>query len=144
MMRAHWPSILLRAVLAVAGSAIIFLGLDVALGGIRTLGWQGGAAEFLAVTDETGFAIRDSHIRFIGGIWLAVGLLMVAGVFALDRMRNVLIALTGMIFVGGLARLARWDMAILTNPAVAPSLVLELVFFPLLGLWIAKAVPAAA
>jgi hypothetical protein len=131
----------LRAALAIAGCAIIYLGLDIALGGIRTLGWQ-GSTDFLTVTDETAFAVHDSHVRFIGGVWLAVGLLMVAGAFALERLRDVLIALTAMIFVGGLARLAGWDVATLTSGAVAPSLVLELVFFPLLGFWIAKAVPA--
>ena len=94
------PNYLLRAVLALAGCAIIFLGLNVGLGGIRTLGWQGGAIDFITITDGPVFGVRDNHVRFIGGVWLGVGLLMFAGAFALHRLRDVLVALTGIIFVG--------------------------------------------
>ena len=65
------PNYLLRGVLAVVGAFIIFLGLNVGLGGVQTLGWQGGAADFLTVTNAAVFDVRDSHVRFIGGIWLA-------------------------------------------------------------------------
>jgi hypothetical protein len=130
-------NVLLRAVLAIAGAAIVFLGLNVGLGGIQTLGWQ-GSGDFVTVTDPALFAIRDNHIRFIGGVWLAVGLLFLAGAVALDRLRTVLVALTAMIFVGGLARLSAADPALLTSAAVAPSLALELVLFPLLGFWVAR------
>jgi hypothetical protein len=128
----------LRAVLAIAGAAIVFLGLNVGLGGIRTLGWQGGAVDFLAVTDPAVFSVRDNHVRFIGGVWLAAGLFFLAGAFALERLRPVLVALTAMIFVGGLARLSAADPDILLGAAIAPSFVLELVLFPLLGLWVWK------
>lgn len=129
----------LRVVLAIAGVAIVFLGLNVGLGGIQTLGWQGGRADFLTVTDPVVFAVRDNHIRFIGGVWLAVGLFFVAGAFALEKLKWMLVALTAMIFVGGLARLSAADPALLTSAAVAPSFVLELVLFPLLGVWVSKA-----
>lgn len=127
----------LRAALALCGAAIVFLGLNVALGGIITLGWQGGG-DFLAVTDATLFAVRDSHIRFIGGVWLGVGLAFLAGALLFDLLRNTLVVLCGMIFVGGLTRLAGGDAALLGGAAILPSLALELVLFPLLGLWIAK------
>jgi hypothetical protein len=135
---ANKPNYLLRAVLALVGSVIIFLGLNVGLGGIKTLGWQGGGAEFMTITDGPTFGIRDNHIRFIGGIWLGVGLLMLSGAFALQQLRLVLVALTGLIFVGGLARLSALDPGLLFSAAIAPSLVLEIVLFPLLGLWIAN------
>jgi hypothetical protein len=128
----------LRAVLAIAGVAIVFLGLNVGLGGIETLGWQ-GSGSFLDVTDAALFAIRDNHIRFIGGVWLSAGLAMLAGAFALAQLRPVLLAIIGMIFVGGLARFSAGDMSLLTNATIAPSLILELVAFPLLGWWIARA-----
>lgn len=130
---------LLRVALAIAGAAIVFLGLNVGLGGIQTLGWQGGQVNFLAVTDPVVFGVRDNHIRFIGGVWLGVGLFFLAGAFAFEKLRTVLVALTAMIFVGGLARLSAADPAILTSAAIAPSFVLELVLFPLLGVWVAKA-----
>jgi len=90
------------------------------------------------VTDPALFAIRDSHVRFIGGVWLGAGLLMLAGGFLLPRLRQVLCGVTAMVFVGGLARFSG-DVAVLAQPAVAMSLVLELVGFPLLGWWIAGA-----
>ncbi len=125
---------LLRAVLALAGIAVIGLGLNVGLGGIATLGWQGGTTPFFAVTDPGLFAVRDSHIRFIGGVWLAAGLLLLAGSLALPRLRTALVAVTAMVFVGGLARFSG-DLAVLTQPAVTISLGLELLGFPLLGWW---------
>lgn len=128
---------LLRAVLALAGIVIVLLGLNVGLGGIQTLGWQGDGA-FISVTDPALFGVRDNHVRFIGGVWLGVGVLTLAGAVALERMRGVLLALIGIIFIGGLARLSALDPAIFLSAAIAPSFVLELVLFPLLGLWIAR------
>lgn len=135
MTRPHYA---LRAVLALAGVAIVLLGLNVGLGGIQTLGWQ-GSGHFLTVTDAAIYDVRDNHIRFIGGVWLAVGLVMLAGAVALTRLRLVLLAIVGMIFVGGLARLSAGDIGLLAGGAVGPSLILELIGFPLLGLWIARA-----
>ena len=131
--------LVLRVILAIAGAAIVFLGLNVGLGGIQTLGWQGGQVDFLTVTDPVVFGVRDSHVRFIGGVWLGVGLFFFAGAFAFERLRSVLVALTAIIFIGGLARVSAADPGILLSAAIAPSLTLELVLFPLLGLWVAKA-----
>lgn len=125
---------LLRGVLALLGLAVVYLGLNVGLGGIRTLGWQGGIADFLTVTDPALFAVRDSHIRFIGGIWLAVGMTLAGGAVWFGRLRPVLVAITALVFAGGVTRLSG-----ALPPDVLPSLALELIGFPLLGWWIAKA-----
>jgi hypothetical protein len=124
--------IILRVVLALVGTVVVVLGLNVGLGGIRTLGWQGGG-EFLTVSDPALFAVRDSHIRFIGGIWLGIGLVLAAGAVWFDRLRPVLVAITALVFVGGLVRLSGP-----LPPEVVPSLVLELIGFPLLGWWMAR------
>ena len=55
-------------------------------------------------------------------------------------MRTVTLTLITMIFVGGLMRLTQGDSSLLFSGAIAPSLVAELILFPLLGLWIFKAV----
>ncbi|MGE0502986.1 MAG: DUF4345 domain-containing protein [Rhizobiaceae bacterium] len=128
---------LLRVVLAFVGLAIIFLGLNVGLGGIQTLGWQGGA-DFITITDAGAFSIRDSHIRFIGGVWLGVGLIFLAGAVALERLHATLILLAGAIFIGGLARFSAADPAALFDAALLPSLVAELLLFPLIALWVAR------
>jgi hypothetical protein len=133
------PNYLLRGMLAFVGAFIIFLGLNVGLGGIKTLGWQGGAADFLTVTNVAVFDVRDSHIRFIGGVWLALGLLMVAGSFAFQRLRSVLVALAFMIFVGGIARLSGGNLPLLLSADIAPSFLFEIIIVPLLGLWFTKA-----
>ncbi len=133
------PNHVLRGVLAVVGAFIIFLGLNVGLGGIQTLGWQGGTADFLTVTNAPVFDVRDSHVRFIGGVWLALGLLMLAGSFAFQRLRSVLVALSFMIFVGGIARLSGGDLALLLSAEIAPSFLFEIIIVPLLGWWFTKA-----
>jgi hypothetical protein len=138
------PNYLLRGVLALFGAAIVFLGLNVGFGGIQTLGWQGGAVSFFTVTDPSVFAIHDNHIRFIGGVWLGLGLLMLAGAVAFQHLRPVLIGLTAMIFVGGIARLSAGNVSLLLSADLAPSFFLEIVIVPLLGLWFLRAERRAA
>lgn len=132
------PNYLLRGVLALVGAVVIFLGLNVGLGGIQTLGWQGGAVDFFTVTNAPVFAVHDNHVRFIGGVWLGLGLLLLAGSVAFRRLRPVLVALTAMIFVGGLARLSG-DLSLLFTAEIAPSFVFEILVVPLLGLWFTRA-----
>lgn len=130
-------TIILRGLLAVIGAVIIWLGLNVSLGGIATLGWQ-GAANFFMVTEAQTFAVQDNHIRFIAGVWTGVGLFLMAGAAMPHRLSSVLKAMTVLVFIGGLARLTVLDLTVLTSAAVAPSLVAELLLFPLLGWWIHK------
>jgi hypothetical protein len=130
----------LRTVLFLTGCVIVWLGLNIGLGGIQTLGWQ-GPDRFFAVTDANIFAVRDNHIRFIAGVWLTVGLLMILGAMMLKQMRSVLMSLMAMVFVGGLMRLSSADVALLSSIEIAPSLIAELVLFPLLGLWVFAATP---
>ena len=68
----------LRVILLLTGTIVVWLGLNVGLGGFETLGWQ-GAQGFFAVTDPETFAVQDNHIRFIAGVWLSVGLLLISG-----------------------------------------------------------------
>lgn len=128
------PNYALRAVLALVGAVIVFLGLNVGLGGIQTLGWQGGAVPFVAVTDAAVFAVRDNHFRFIGGVWLGLGLLMLGASVAFRQLRGAVVAFSAMVFVGGLARFSG-DLGVLMSLDIAPSLVFELVAMPLIGLW---------
>lgn len=129
------PNYLLRGALALVGAVIVFLGLNVGLGGIQTMGWQGGAVPFITVTDPAVFAVRDNHIRFIAGVWLGVGVLMLVASVLFQQLRAVVVAITAMVFVGGLMRFSGGNMALLFSIDVLPSLVFELIAMPLIGLW---------
>lgn len=135
MSRFTKSEITLRIVLALIGLAIIFLGLNVGFGGIRTLGWQ-GPTEYLSVVDISAFNIQDNHIRFLGGVWLGMGVIFFASAFTIRRFKTVLIAFCGLIFIGGLSRLSISDPSILFSADISPSLFAEIFGFPLLSLWI--------
>ena len=125
----------LRVLLAIIGAVIIWLGLNVGLGGIATLGWQ-GPSDFFTVIDNAAFKVQDNHVRFLGGIWLGVGVFFIAGAVYLHRLNSILTALILMVFIGGLARLSAVDPSLLMSAKIAPSLIMELIFFPAIGFWI--------
>ncbi|MEH6520019.1 DUF4345 family protein [Sulfitobacter sp.] len=127
---------LLNMIVVIVGVAIIFLGLNVGLGGIKTLGWQ-TTRDFISITDATTFHAQDSHIRFIGGIWFCVGAVFVIGGLAMRKFRPTLITLSFMIAIAGLFRLSDMDSGVIFSAAIAPSLALELIGFPLLAWWLA-------
>ena len=126
---------LLNLVVVIAGAAIIFLGLNIGLGGIKTLGWQ-TTGDFISITDAATFNVQDSHIRFIGGVWFGIGATFVIGGFAMDTFRPTLTILSAMIAIAGLFRLSGVDSDVIFSAAIAPSLVLELFGFPLLAWWL--------
>lgn len=121
----------------IVGAAIIGLGLNIALGGVQTLGWQ-NLGEYFSVTDMSVFQVQDNHFRFLGGVWFGVGVLFILGSFALDRVRPVLIALCGIIAIAGLFRFSAGDITVIFSSDIAPSLMLELIGFPLLALWLVR------
>jgi len=125
----------LKILLGLIGAVVIWLGLNVSLGGIITLGWQ-GPTDFLTVENHTAFSVQDNHTRFIAGVWTGVGLFMIIGAIFLEKFKSILLALMVLVFLGGLARLTAGDPALLMSSKIAPSLLMELIVFPLLGLWI--------
>ncbi|NIZ61103.1 DUF4345 domain-containing protein [Sedimentitalea sp. CY04] len=126
---------LLNSVVVIVGAVIVFLGLNVGLGGIKTLGWQ-STRDFVSITDAATFHAQDSHIRFIGGVWFGVGAAFMIGGFAMRMFRSTLIILSAMVAIAGLFRLNGMDTEVIFSAAIAPSLAFELVGFPLLALWL--------
>ena len=125
----------LRIVLVIAGLAIATTGIDVGFGGIATLGWQ-GSATFVAATDPAAYAVHDSHVRFLGGVWLALGLAVAFAARDPRRYRAQLKMAFALVFAGGLARIGQFDAAVLFGPDIIGSLVAEIVGMPLLYLWL--------
>ncbi|MCH2164500.1 MAG: DUF4345 domain-containing protein [Marinovum sp.] len=126
---------LLNLVVVIVGIAIVLLGLNVGLGGIKTLGWQ-STRDFVAITDAAVFHAQDSHIRFIGGVWFGVGAVFIIGGFALRLFRSTLIILSAMIAIAGLFRFSNMNPEVIFSVAIVPSLAFELVGFPLLAWWL--------
>jgi hypothetical protein len=135
--------IALGTILAVAGAFTSFTGLNRALGGMRTLGWQ-GSTDFLQVVAEHEFLVQDSHTRFLGGVWTGVGLLMLIAAVRLNTMRPVLNFVFAIIFLGGLARFSAMRPDIVFGSDIIGSLAAELILMPLLFLWVSQAVKQQA
>lgn len=125
---------LFRAVLLLAGAFVVVLGLDIGLGGITTRGWL-GSNDFVAITDAHAFAIQDNHVKFLGGVWLGVGLTLVAGAWRPARFAQVLRLAFALIFFGGVMRLLSDNPEIAFGPDIIGPLAAELVGMPILYLW---------
>ncbi len=126
-----------RIVLFLGGAFIIATGLDSGLGGMRTLGWL-GSNDFVAITDPVAFAIQDNHSKFLGGLWLGFGLVLWAGVWNPVRFAQALQVAFGLIFLGGLMRVASGNPEIVLSADVLGSWLAELVGMPLLLLWLKR------
>ena len=128
--------LLQKTVLALIGLAIVFLGLDIALGGIPTLGWQIDPG-YVAPTLPEVFAIQDSHTRFIGAIWLGIGLIFLLGAWRTELLRQTMISMCMIIAIAGLFRLSG-PVAVVLSGNVIGSFLFEIIGFPLVALWLFK------
>ena len=127
--------IALRVVLVLTGAFVVFTGIDMAFGGMRTLGWQ-VPGPFFDVTDPHTFFVQDSHSRFLGGVWLALGLVLLLGATNLKRYAPLLKLAFVLIFAGGLARISQPD--ILFDSAILGSFVAEIIGMPVLFVWLSR------
>ena len=129
----------LGTVLALAGAFTSFTGLNRALGGMQTMGWQ-GSTDFLQVVAEHEFLIQDNHTRFLGGVWTGVGMLLLVSAISPKRFHSILNFVFAIIFLGGLARFTAMRPDIVFGPDIVGSLVAELILMPLLFVWVGQAV----
>lgn len=124
--------VLLNILLFIIGMVIMFMGLNIGLAGIPTMGWL-GSDEFMKVTAADVYAVQDNHIRFIGGVWFAVGLVFFIGGFKRQKIQQSLVGLCLMIGLAALFRLSAMDFDLLFSASIAPSFGFELIGFPLLA-----------
>lgn len=125
----------LRTVLALLGAVSVFVAINVAFGGLETLGWQ-GPSRYFAVTDHDAYLLRDSHARFYGGVYLGIGAFLVLAATNLTRHRTALNLVFALIFLGGLARLTQGDLTVTFGRDLTVSSLIEIVGMPALALWL--------
>ena len=108
-----------------------------------TLGLQ-GPTDFVTAADPARYATQDSHVRFLGGLWLGVGLLFVAAAWRLRSLKAAVQAALVLIVIGGLARLSAQRFDVLLGPDILGSFVAEVALMPVLLLWSTRVARAAA
>lgn len=128
-------SMALSAVLIVLGALSAFVAINVAFGGILTLGWQ-GSTDFVTITDQGVFDVRDSHTRFYGGVYLGIGLFFILAATNIRRYQSALFVVLALVFMGGLARLTQLQPEVTFGPAIITSMLIEIVLMPALFLWV--------
>lgn len=118
-----------RIVLGLIGIVAAVTGANVGFGGIATLGLE-GPRDFFQVLDRPLFDMHDSHARYLGGLWLGMGLLFLAATVRLDLLRPAVLAALALMFVGGLSRLTQGGLAGFASPLVGISFAAEMILVP--------------
>ncbi|HEY5070656.1 MAG TPA: DUF4345 domain-containing protein [Caulobacteraceae bacterium] len=115
---------LLQFAILLGGCVPVFAGAAGAITGARAIGaWPGISA--------------DSHVRYLSGLLLAIGLIYWACVPGIERRGSIVRTLTLVVFTGGLARLG--GLVLVGDPGpIRFALVMELAVAPLLCLWQAR------
>jgi hypothetical protein len=128
----------LRVVLVLLGAVSALVAVNVAFGGLETLGLQ-GPTDYFQVTDRDAYLLRDSHARFYGGVYLGIATFLIVAGTNLARHRSALNVVFALIFLGGVARLTQLQPGVTFGPTLALSSLIELVGMPALALWLAAA-----
>ena len=129
---------LLRVALSGLGAISAFVAVNVAFGGLATLGWQ-GPTDYIQVTDHDAYLLRDSHAHFYGGVYLWIAIFLIVASTNLRKYRTALNVVFAVIFVGGVARLTQLDPAVTFGKDLAVSSLIELIGMPAMALWLAAA-----
>ena len=114
-----------RLVLLIAAAFIVMTGMNIGFGGMVTLGWH---------------QLQDSHIRFLGGLWVGVGLALCLGAWDFEKWAGPLKFSFLLIFIGGVMRFAATPQEILLSQDIIGSLAAEVIVMPLLYLWLSRTV----
>src|ERR1700677_3185788 len=117
--------IALRIILGLTGIYIILSGINIAVGGMPTLG-LGGQRDFFTVTNMPSYLIQDSHIRFVGGVWMGLGLLFLLSTTNVQKYKPQLLFACILIFIGGLSRLFQMDPAFSFGKNISGSFLAEI------------------
>ena len=114
---------LLQIAVAVAALVPITAGLAGILGGPTVFG-----------PGALGVSL-DSHVRYLSGLLLGIGLAFWSFIPRITRVTDQVQLLTGLVVLGGLARLLSLILAGVPSAGMMFGLVMELVVTPALCLW---------
>ena len=114
---------LLQIAVAVAALVPITAGLAGILGGPTVFG-----------PGALGVSL-DSHVRYLSGLLLGIGLAFWSFIPRITRVTDQVQLLTGLVVLGGLARLLSLILAGVPSAGMMFGLVMELVVTPVLCLW---------
>jgi Domain of unknown function (DUF4345) len=84
---------------------------------------------------STDLATADSHFRYLSGLLLGIGLTAWSLLPRIDTAGPVFRALTGVVVIGGLCRLASLASVGAPSPPMLGGLVMELLVTPALAVW---------
>ncbi len=118
----------LQAAIAVAGLVPISAGLAGVLLGAQMAG-------ALPIPEGIRAVSLDSHVRYLSGLLLGIGLAFWSFVPTIERRTSEARLLTAIVFLGGLARLYGALRIGLPSGPMCFGLAMELVVTPLLCLW---------
>ena len=112
------------------------LQLAVALGGCVPV-FAGAAGVLLGpgMTGDGGSAALDSHMRYLSGLLLGIGLVFWWLIPRIEKPTPLVPILTLIVFIGGLARLGGIVVHGMPPGAMLFGLAVELVITPLICLW---------
>jgi Domain of unknown function (DUF4345) len=121
----------LQIVLGILGLIPILTGaLDLMLGA-SALNIFGAAVS----PDVLNNVVIDSQIRFLGAIWLGVGIVLYWALPAIEKQTTLFRLLIGSIFLGGIGRsISAFSVGTPPNHLIAAT-VIELIGMPLIILW---------
>ena len=121
----------LQIVLGILGLIPILTGgLDLMLGA-SALNIAGAAVSPNVLNN----VVIDSQVRFLGAIWLGVGIVLYWTLPALEKQTTLFRLLIGSIFLGGIGRLTSAFLVGTPPNHLIAATVLELIGMPLIILW---------
>lgn len=126
---------LLRGALLLSGAMLVVIGLNLALGGIHSMGWH-IPTDFMTVTDQDLYLRHDNNVRFFGGVFTGLALMTTAGAIWPRALRPSIIAFLLAIPFGSVFRIIAPDYAIFADPVMRPSVLAELLICPALAFWL--------
>ena len=108
-----------RIIIIILGVLNIFIGLNIGF-------------------NESVFLMRDSHMRYFGGLYFGIGIFMILATSNLKKYQSSLRLIFILIFIGGITRFSMMRFDIIFGSDIIGSVLVELLLMPILYFWLLK------